>query len=128
MPSLPPSSWMTTRRRASRSGRAARAVRARKPGTVGARARRVEDFRKSRRDSMGLLQKGSRKGAKAQRKGAMDGAFLCALAPLREIPLTNLRLRHRQDQARDASGGIALVLDGRVHGPVDPLTPRRRRL
>src|SRR5579883_784251 len=49
MPSLPPSSWMTTSTWPSRSVLAARAVCARKPGTVGARASRVDDFKKSRR-------------------------------------------------------------------------------
>src|SRR5262245_18070017 len=48
MPSLPPSSWMTTRTRPSRCGSAARAVWARKLGMVGVRASRGEVLRKSR--------------------------------------------------------------------------------
>src|SRR5688572_1410617 len=51
-PSFPPSSCTTTSTRRSRSGAAARAVRARKPGTVGARARSEECLRKSRRFNM----------------------------------------------------------------------------
>src|SRR5438105_943440 len=49
MPSLPPSSWRTTRMRPFLSGTAARAVRARNAGTVGARATSEARRRKSRR-------------------------------------------------------------------------------
>ena len=51
MPSLPPSSWTTTRMRSSFSGPAACAVRARKPGSVGARAIRDESRRPRARKS-----------------------------------------------------------------------------
>ena len=52
MPSLPPSSWTTTRMRPSRSGWAAIAVRERKPGTVGASESMAERFSRLRRVSM----------------------------------------------------------------------------
>src|SRR5262245_58713639 len=52
MPSLPPSSWTTTRMRPSRPGRAAIAVRERKPGRAGASESRAERFRIPRRVSM----------------------------------------------------------------------------
>src|SRR5215467_13056405 len=66
MPSLPPSSWITTSRRASAafpggevgggspptSPPRAAAARARKAGTVGARASRDEDWRNARRENM----------------------------------------------------------------------------
>src|SRR5262249_16372560 len=53
IPSLPPSSWTTTRMRPSRSGRAAIAVRVRKPGTTGASDSRAERCKSPRRVSMG---------------------------------------------------------------------------
>src|SRR5262245_37108576 len=52
MPSLPPSSWTTTSTRPSRSAGIAWAVRARKAGMAGARAKREDVLRKPRRVSM----------------------------------------------------------------------------
>src|SRR5262245_38228415 len=104
MPSLPPVSWITTRTRLSRTGGAARAAGARKPGTDEPRASRADEFRKARREYMRVLREGSRVMGPPGRSG-------------------ELGFRGGQDQDDGAASGVGRESRPRAEGADQQFLP-----
>ena len=116
IPSLPPSSWTTTRMRPSRSGRAAIAVRVRKPGSIGASVSRDERCKRSRR----VIIEGSSSGE------TVSGGDQVNWASGRASRSATARLNTLVRRAAHRAGLLRQEVGGQPHRAAGPRAARSR--